>query len=199
MKRKRIKWSAKSFGSMSNEQLAKRLGIELCVVATARKRYERCIKDRLTMKSPNEALVKELKICRDDRCDRVEIHEAHSIRSTARDPFYDPGYGASMNCWHRSVLRDITLKHLTTRRCKPFRELLNDVRNDYGDGKWLSRALYRTLNDLRNTGEVVSIRLPTDNASTPGGYVRGDSPLLNDDDGKSFLQETLEDTRPTMW
>lgn len=146
----------------------------------------------------NVEIIDATAICRDDRCDRLEIHAAHSIDARVKDPFYDPAFGRRKVQRHGATLNAIVAKHIERRRCKVFREIYNDVLHDYGTFKSKTagtRAIWRAIEQLLAQHEITSIKVAGSNS--PGGYVRSDSPLLHDRDGRRFLLETLKDKYPT--
>jgi hypothetical protein len=133
-------------------------------------------------------------ICLDDRCACVEIHAVHPINSRAKDPFNDPKFTTGRTPQHGATLREIVVKHVSSRRCKPFREIYNDVLDDYGtftSAHAGARAIWRAIADLMRRQEIVPVKQP--GTRFRGGYVRSDSPLLKDLDGQRFLLEQLED------
>lgn len=137
-------------------------------------------------------------ICLDDRCTIIEVHGVHEIDAEAADPFHDPAYTRRSMARHGETLREIVAKHVERRRCKVFREIYNDVIHDYGNFKSQAagtRAVWRAIRELLNRKEIIPIKAA--GTTSPGGYVRSDSPLLKDSDGLRFLLESLEDQYPT--
>jgi hypothetical protein len=137
-------------------------------------------------------------ICRDDRCDRIEIHATHPVDRRATDPFCDPTYHTRKVQRHGPTLNAIVAKHIERRRCKVFREIYNDVIHDYGTFKSKAagtRAIWRAIEQLLAADQITSIKVA--GTKSPGGYVRSDSPLLRDSDGRRSLLESLEDQFPT--
>jgi len=143
-----------------------------------------------------EELCGGVRICRDDRCPREEIHPEHPIADSVRDPFYDAVYPHRRE-QHGETLREIIYAHVPARYCKPFQDLYTDVLADYGFVN--TRAVYRALKVLLGRSQIINVSPPSRIKSKrlPGGYVRSDSPLLSDPDGRDFLLGTLEDRRPT--
>jgi hypothetical protein len=142
-----------------------------------------------------------VRICRDDRCPRVDIHAAHPIDfQGAEDPLYDAAYPHCRER-HGETLCEVIYDHIPVRYCKPFQDLYSDVLEDYGQVN--ARAVYRALKTLLLREQIISVTLPpTKERKTkrpPGGYVRSNSPLLADADGRDFLIDTLAETRPTSW
>lgn len=140
----------------------------------------------------------ETTICQDDRCTREEIHAAHRVSPRRRDLFAKDNK-SRVHESHRKALRDIVRAHVPKHHCKPFRVLYNDVLNDYGD--FVSdqagfRAVWRALSSLISEGSIVSVT--KDGPRSLGGYVRSDSPLLRDEDGRMCLLENL-DAVDTVW
>jgi hypothetical protein len=194
---KRINWEKQPLGEVPDQVLANRLGVSRRTVCRARKRYASLIADR----AQRAAMAKEdefyggVRICRDDRCTRVDIHPVHDIHEDMPDPFYDACYPHRRE-QHGETLRDIIYSHIPTRYCKPFQELYGDVLDDYGYVN--TRAVYRALKVLVTREQITNVS-PGKDKRLPGGYVRSDSPLLSDSEGREFLLSTLEDQRPSSW
>lgn len=194
---KRINWSKQPLGKVPDRVLADRLGVSRQAVCRARKRYASVIAARAqhAAMAKMDEFCDGIRICRDDRCHRVEIHAAHPIHEDTLDPFYDAAYPHRRE-QHGETLREIIYSHVPTRYCKPFQDLYSDVVDDYGQVN--TRAVYRALKVLVGREQITNVS-PGKSKRLPGGYVRSDSPLLSDAEGREFLLSTLEDQRPTSW
>lgn len=91
---------------------------------------------------------------------------------------------------HNDLLRECVLKQIPLRRCKPFREIYDDVLNDYG--AVASRTIHRALDRLLEERVIAHVISPYFGVSV-SGYVLYTSPLLWDRDGFSHLVDMLED------
>lgn len=122
-------------------------------------------------------------ICRDENCERLDVHAAHDVPKVKKERPPSPG----RELWKRSAPKALdhaiakaTSKHDVTH----FGAILNEVRNDYGDCE--ERTVYRRLKRFVERGHMVKLDLGLSMA----GYIRPKSKLLGNPD---YLRERLLD------
>lgn len=142
--------------------------------------------------------------CRLEDCVRDDLHPAHPA------PYRKPGdveRGVIVvkpeKISKRQVIYDSVLGAVSMRILKPFREVVSDVQHDYG--AVTPRVVYYTLSNLINLRRVALVvphgsadRL-RDGGNVVGGYVRFDSPLLQQRDGLHALMSQADDLADELY
>jgi hypothetical protein len=199
VRRKRINWN-KYWENETLRQpdriLAEKLGVTRQAVQRARRLFLSKRAEEPLPPAPITVLTigeDGAEICRDDRCDREDVHLAHFIPDNLPDPFYDVAYPYRRREVHTHTLREIVYDHTPVRRCKVFKDLYQEVIEDYGTFASYNagcRAVWRALKRLVGEARIIHVTFA---GKDIGGYVRSDSPLLRSNEGRWTLIETLKD------
>lgn len=116
-------------------------------------------------------------VCRDEFCDRLDLHQAHASLEIAFEP---PDTSTSVHApWRRpapKALDHSIAKAVSKTYPKPFGVLLRDVQYDYGACNL--RTVHRRLRRLVDRGYVLRIAL----GRRLYAYVRPGSNMVNDID-----------------
>lgn len=129
-------------------------------------------------------------ICRDERCDRNDVHEAHVIE-TKQKKERAPSGGREL--WKRSAPKalDHSIMKATSRyKATHFGEILREVRADYGECE--ERTVYRRMKRLVERGNLIKVDLGLAFAA----YLRPKSKLLSD---IGWLAEHMADRLETKY
>jgi hypothetical protein len=132
-------------------------------------------------------------ICRDDRCELEHVHRVHTVRGRERvfhhrserpDPWRAP------DC---TGLRIAVFDAIELRRCKPLREIKQDVFASFG--ATTGRSVQRAIVDLLDDRQIIHVVAPEQarHRGAHGAYIRMDSPLLWEPDGYAMLLDQLYD------
>ena len=130
-------------------------------------------------------------ICRDDNCDRLDVHPPHLVLNKGRKivPHHRPN-GLQRPLWQRDDPRGLTgAVARATSKSYPmlFSHIVRDVRDDYGP--CTERTVYRHLRKLVQRGHVIKLDLQLAFAA----YIRPRSRLLADPEGlRDYMLGTLE-------
>lgn len=122
-------------------------------------------------------------VCRDENCDRADIHPVHEIKQKAKERTPTPG----RDLWKRSspkgLMRAIA-KATSKYRGTTIGAILREVENDYGSA--CERQVYRYVKTLVERGQLIKLDL----GLAMKVYIRPKSALLKDLD---YLTETMID------
>lgn len=129
-------------------------------------------------------------ICRDECCDRDDIHYAHEDIVAKREP--KPR--SSRKPWllpAPEALDEAIVRAVSDVCPKPFVRLANDVVNDFGslgeNSKSGERRLHRRIKSLVDQGRILRIEI----GNTLFAYLKPTSRIANDLD---FLREAIAET-----
>jgi hypothetical protein len=124
------------------------------------------------------------KLCRDEDCDRIELHLEHEVEP--KEPEKEQPSRSATAPWKRSSPKglDRSIAKATSQLyALPFEAILRHVENDYGT--CIPRTVQRHLRTLVDRGHLLRIDL----GRRLHGYLRPGSNMVNDLD---LMREQIE-------
>jgi len=113
-------------------------------------------------------------LCRDEACDRIELHLAHEVTTVEPKPAYSRG---QLPAWKRPAPKalDHAIAKATSKTYpRHFGAILQLVEADYG--ACIERTVHRRLKRLVQRGHILRIDL----GRSLYAYLRPGSPMVND-------------------
>lgn len=126
-------------------------------------------------------------VCRDENCRRADVHRKHLV---AERPPPQPHHRPGKQVWRYSDPRALTgavARAASKSQPKIFREIVRDVRDDYGQVS--ERSVHRHINKLVERGQLIKLDL----GLTFAAYIRPKSRLLKNPEAlRDFIEGELE-------
>ncbi len=132
-------------------------------------------------------------VCRDEKCPREDIHDAHGEVKTRRGSF-------KIKVLVSELVTELIYESISDRVLKPFASIYDDVCRNYGALN--PRRAHRALRNLVDANQVAVVipskwakrmRERHNHRGVCGGYIRYDSPLLWQPDGLPTLISQADD------
>jgi hypothetical protein len=126
------------------------------------------------------------RLCRDEDCDQLGLHEEHTIKPLRRRASMPATYSEDDPPWRRPAKKALDhsiAKAVLQTYPKPFEVIMRDVEYDYGSCNM--RTVQRRLRALVQRGHLLQINL----GKRIYAYVRPGSNMLND---HALMREQIE-------